>query len=395
MPGPLTGIKIVDCSAYITGPMATMILGDQGADVLKVEPLGLGDLMRHVGTGRGGISTLFAGCNRSKRSLALNLRDERGREILRKLAREADVFVQNFRPGVVERLGIDEPALRRLQPRLVYVSISAFGPDGPWSGKPAFDHVVQAASGLAAVQADRETGEPRFVQNAVMDKVTALTAAQAVTAALLHRERSGEGQHVELSMLTSALHFLWPDGMGQDTLLGDGVERRPPISHAYRMIACKDGHLAIAVLTQAQIHGLMRALGRPDFIDDERFSTVNGLLENLEEFEAETAAAAAEIPLAEAVRRFEAEDVPCSPVLAPSEATAHPQVAANEIIQEVEHPAMGRMRLPRPPARFSRSPAAVSRPAPSLDQHGDEVLAGMGLAPAERADLRAKGVTAS
>lgn len=230
MPGPLAGIKVVDCSAYITGPLATMVLGDQGADVLKIEPLGVGDVMRHVGTARGGISTLFAGCNRSKRSLTLNLQDERGREILRRFVADADVFVQNFRPGVVARLGIDEPALRGVRPDLVYVSLSAFGPEGPWSGKPAFDHVVQAASGLAAVQADRASGEPRFVQNAVVDKVTALTAAQAITAALLHRDRSGEGQHVELSMLDSALHFLWPDGMSRDTLLGDGVTLRPPIS---------------------------------------------------------------------------------------------------------------------------------------------------------------------
>ncbi len=392
MPGPLTGIKVVDCSAYITGPLATMLLGDQGADVLKIEPIGVGDVMRHLGTTRGGISTIFAGCNRSKRSLALNLRDERGRELLRRFVAGADVFVQNFRPGVVERLGIDEPALRQVRPDLVYVSLSAFGREGPWSGKPAFDHVVQAASGFAAVQADHESGEPRFVQNAVVDKVTALTAAQAITAALLHRGRSGEGQHVELSMLDSALHFLWPDGMSRDTLLGEGVTLRPPISQGYRMVTLKDGHLAIAALTPDQLHGIMRAVGRPEFIEDERFSTINALLTNLHEFEAETAAAALELTVAEALARFEAEDVPCAPVLAPDQATEHLQVAANASIDELEHPAMGRMRLPRPPARFSRSPAAVSRHAPSLGEHGDEALAELGLSEAERADLRAKGI---
>ena len=181
MPGPLAGIRIADCSAYITGPMATMLLADQGAEVVKVEPPGLGDVMRHLGTERGGISALFAGCNRSKRSLALNLREERGRELLKRLVAESDVFVQNFRPGVVQRLGIDEPALRAIRPDLVYVSLSAFGGDGPWSRKPAFDHVVQAASGLAAVQSDPETAEPGFVRNAVVDKVTALTASQSIT----------------------------------------------------------------------------------------------------------------------------------------------------------------------------------------------------------------------
>ena len=177
MPGPLDGVRIVDCSAYITGPMATMLLADQGAEVVKVEPLGIGDVMRHLGTARGGISALFAGCNRSKRSLALNLREDRGRQLLKQLIAGADAFVQNFRPGVVERLEIDEPRLREVRPDLVYVSLSAFGQSGPWSKKPAFDHVVQAASGLASVQCDPETATPRFVRNAMVDKLTALTAA--------------------------------------------------------------------------------------------------------------------------------------------------------------------------------------------------------------------------
>jgi len=392
MPGPLAGVRIVDCSAYITGPMAAMWLGDQGADVLKVEPVGAGDVMRHLGTARGGISTIFAGCNRSKRSLALDLRDERGRRILNRLVARADVFLQNFRPGVVERLGIDEPSLRKLRPDLVYVSLSAFGPKGPWSRKPAFDHVVQAASGLAAVQSDPETGEPRFVRNAMVDKLTALTAAQAITAALLHRAGTGEGQHVELSMLDSAISFLWPDGMSRNTLLGDGVVLRPPLSDAYRMIKAKDGHLALAAITQDQIHGLMRAVGRPEFVEDPRFSTLNAFLANLDDFEAEATEAAAELPLEEILARLESEDVPCAPVLAPHEVAGHPQVVASSSVEEAEHPAMGRMLRPRPPAHFSAAPAHVSRHAPSLGEHSDEILAELGLSEAERAELREQGV---
>lgn len=392
MPGPLDGIRIVDCSAYIAGPFATMVLGDQGAEVVKIEPLGVGDVMRHLGTARAGISTVFAGCNRSKRSLALDLREDRGREILCKLVAEADVFVQNFRPGVVERMGIDEPALRRVRSDLIYVSVSAFGPTGPWSGKPAFDHVIQAASGIASVQTDPATGEPRFIQNAMVDKLTALTTAQAITAALLHRERTGEGQHVELSMLASALHFLWPDGMSRDTLIGDGVALHPPIANGYRMVRLKDGYMAIAAITQEQIHGLMRAVGRPEFVEDERFSTLNALLANLDEFVAETEAAAAELTVAEALPNLEGEDVPCAPVLATHEIRTHPQVVANEAIEEVSHPIMGPMRRPRPPARFSHSPAGVSRHAPGLGEHSDEVLGELGFSEAERAELRAKGI---
>lgn len=392
MPGPLEGIRIVDCSAYITGPFATMILGDQGADVVKVEPIGIGDVMRHLGTARGGISTLFAGCNRSKRSLALDLRNERAREILYGLVERADAFVQNFRPGVAKRIGIDESALRRVRPDLVYVSVSAFGADGPWSGKPAFDHVVQALAGVAAVQADRETGEPRFVQNAVVDKLTAQAVSQAITAALLHRERTGEGQHVEISMLDSAIHFMWPDGMGRDTLLGDGVELRPPISSAYRMVELADGHAAIAAITQEQVHGIMRASGRPELVEDERFSTVNALLANLDAFQAETEEAARAMTTEDFAAAFDREDVPCSPVLEPHQIAEHPQVRNNETLEEVEHPAMGRMRRPRPPARFSASPASVSRHAPVLGEHREELLAELGLSDAEQADLVAKGV---
>jgi crotonobetainyl-CoA:carnitine CoA-transferase CaiB-like acyl-CoA transferase len=392
MTGPLDGIRVVDCSAYITGPFATMMLADQGADVVKIEPIGIGDVMRHLGTARGGISTLFAGCNRGKRSLALDISDERGREIVLELTKSADIFVQNFRPGVVERLGIGEPALRSVRPNLIYVSLSAFGPEGPWARKPAFDHVVQAAAGMAAVQSDAETGEPRFVQNAVTDKLTALFAAQAITAALYHRERTGDGQHVELCMLDAAIQFLWPDGMARDALLGGDVELRPPLASAYRMVTLKDGHVAVAAITEEQVHGLMRAVGRPEFVEDERFSNVNALLENLDEFIAETEAAAVTVKVADFVASLELEDVPCAPVLAPGELATHPQVLANRTIEEVMHPRMGAMRRPRPPVHFSGSPLGVSRHAPALGEHGDEVLAEIGIPDGERAELRAKGV---
>ena len=198
MPGPLEGYRIIDLTAFITGPLACMILADQGADVIKIEPPGIGDLMRYMGTGRGGTSALFASCNRSKRSVVLNLRESRGRELLERLTADADVFVQNFRPGVVERLGIHEERMRELQPDLIYVSINAFGEVGPYAERPAFDHIVQGLSGVASVQTNPETGEPAFVRQAVCDKVTAYTTAQSITAALLARERGAGGQHLRV-----------------------------------------------------------------------------------------------------------------------------------------------------------------------------------------------------
>ena len=166
MAGPLEGYRIIDLTAFIAGPLASMILGDQGAQVIKIEPPGAGDVMRYMGTGRGGLSALFASCNRSKRSVVLNLREARGRELLEQLTQDADVFMQNFRPGVVERLGIEEAHMRELNPRLIYVSISAFGHEGPYAKRPAFDHIIQAMAGIPAVQADPETGKLCFVRQA-------------------------------------------------------------------------------------------------------------------------------------------------------------------------------------------------------------------------------------
>jgi len=394
MAGPLAGIKVVDCSAYITGPLAGMILGDQGAHVIKVEPLGIGDMMRHLGTSRAGMSALFAACNRSKRSLSLDLREDAGRDVLTKLIGNADVFIQNFRPGVVKRLGIDEAALRKMKPDLVYVSISAFGQEGPWSSKPAFDHVLQGATGFAHLQANQETGEPGFVLHTVVDKLTALTASQAITAALFHRERTGEGQHVELSMLASALQFLWPDGMAQDTLLGEDVDLRPPISHAYRFVALKDGYVAIAAITPDQVHGVMRAIGRPDFVDDPRFSTLQALLENLDEFERETKAAAAQLSVATCMANFEREDVPCAPVMSPAEIIEHPQVKQQGLVEIIHHPVMGRMLQTPPPARFSKSPALPACPAPALGADTLEILEALGLTAEQCQDLQTKGIVA-
>ena len=330
MAGPLKGVKVVDCSAFITGPMAGMILGDQGAEVIKVEPIGFGDYMRHLGTNRGGIATIFAATNRSKRSIALNLREEAGREIFLELIAEADVFIQNFRPRVVERLGIDEKALRAVKEDLIYTSISAFCQEGPWSAKPAFDHVLQAATGFAHAQCDPETGKPGFIRHTAVDKLTALTVSQAITAALFHRAQTGEGQHIELSMLGAALQFLWPDVLKEEVLLGDGATVLPSLAETYRATRAKDGYLVIAAVTPDQVRGAMRAIGREDFLQDPRFSTMEALMKNIGEFEAETRAAMAELTVAECVAGFEREDVPCAPVLSAAEIIEHPQTKAQD-----------------------------------------------------------------
>ena len=222
-PGPLAGIRVVDLTSMISGPVATMMLADQGADVIKVEPLS-GDLVRHMGPNRQGLSSGFISANRSKRSLAVNLKTDQGMAVIQRLLATADVFVQNFRPGAVERMGLGEEVVRGIREDIVYVSISGFGETGPYAHKRVYDPVIQALSGLADIQKDGESGRPRMIRTIIPDKTTAVTAAQAITAALFARERGRGGQHVKLAMLDTMVAYLWPEGMAGYTFIGREVK---------------------------------------------------------------------------------------------------------------------------------------------------------------------------
>jgi crotonobetainyl-CoA:carnitine CoA-transferase CaiB-like acyl-CoA transferase len=394
MPGPLDGYRVIDCTTTVTGPFAAMMLADQGADVVKIEAPGIGDVVRLLGTARGGISALFALLNRSKRSVVLNPREERGRDLLRRLAAGADVFMQNYRPGVVERLGIDEPSLRKVRADLIYVSISAFGPHGPYAHKPAYDHMLQGIAGVAAVQHNPKTGRPENVRQTLCDKVTALTVAQGVTAALLARERGQGGQHLQTSMLDASIAFVWPDGGANATILEEDVAFAPTLAQSYRVSDAADGHYVAAALTDAQTHGFFRALGRPELCSDPRFATVATRMQHIDELldviDAETPDPRSR---AEVIAALEAEDVPCGPVYHDiAEVPEDPQVRTNETFVDSVHPQLGRMREPRSPLRFDRTPTAIQRPAPALGADTDEVLGELGLTGADINDLRGKGV---
>ncbi len=383
MPGPLAGYRIVDLTSMISGPMATMILGDQGADVIKVEAPGTGDLVRRLGKPRGDITATFATTNRNKRSMVLDLKQSQGRQAFEALIATADVLVQNFRPGVAERMGIGESAMRPLRPDLVYVSISGFGETGPYAHKRVYDPLIQALSGLATIQGDRGAGRPRMVRLIIPDKITALTAAQAITAALLGRERTGEGRHVRLSMLDAMVALAWPEGMAGLTFIGDENELPRNALAQDLVFETADGWMTAGAVSDSEWEGLTRALDHPEWLDDERFRTAGGRVAYAKERLDQTADVLRTRTTQEWLERLDAEQVPCAPILPLSEVIRHPQIEANGLIVESEHPSAGRLRQPRPAARFDETFGDLGRPAPNLGEHTDEILRELGLEPAD------------
>ncbi len=363
----------------VSGPLATMHLGDQGADVIKIEQPGVGDLVRHLGPQRGGMTAVFAVINRNKRSVELDLKTAEGKATLGRIVATSDVVVQNFRPGVVERMGIGYDDLRMHRDDLIYVSISGFGPTGPYSQKRVYDPIIQALSGLAAIQADRDTGRPRMVRTIIPDKITAMTAAQAITAALFARERSGVGQHIQLAMLDATLSFVWPEGMVTHTFLGDDIAHARPGSTSDLIYETKDGYVTASTMTDKEWQGMTRAMDKPEWLDDERFSSPAARVTHMSTRLGIIQEALGRFTTAECLRRLEAEDVPCAEVLTKEGVIADAQVAENELLIETEHPHAGAMRMPRPAARFGATPAKIRTPAPTLGEHTDEVLKEIGI----------------
>jgi crotonobetainyl-CoA:carnitine CoA-transferase CaiB-like acyl-CoA transferase len=391
MSGPLTGFRIVDLSAVVSGPFATMLLADQGADVVKIEPPG-GDTTRQPIFERGGITPLYANVNRGKRSLVLDLERPEAREVVLKLAAGADVFVQNFRPGAIERMGLGEAAIRAVRPDIVYVSINGFGETGPYARRRAYDPIIQGLSGHIAVQRNVDSGERDAVRTIVCDKATSYTAAQAITAALLARERGAGGQHVRIAMLDAALAFFWPDGMLRHTMLGDGVGPGGTYYESFRLTETRDGQVLAYSATQGEFEGFCRAVGHPEWIEDPRFATLPARIANGDAFGALRDAATRALTSAELLACLEREQVPAGPVHELTDVLDDPQVAANGAIVEFEHPHGGRMRQARPAARFAATPASPGAPAPRLGEHTDAVLFEIGYGRAEIARLRNEGV---
>ena len=371
----------------LTGPWATSILGDQGADVIKVEVPGVGDHTRSAGADRGGLPVNFLNINRSKRSLTLNLKNQQGVSVLKRLAATADVFVQNFRPGVVERLGIGEPNIRKVSPKVIYMSMSGWGEHGPLAQKPVYDPVIQALSGLTTIQAGSDDARPRLIRTILPDKLTAVVASQAITAALLTRERTGKGQHVRLSMLDAVLNFLWASDMGGQTYVDDPVSNQAAASFIDLIYETKDGFMTVSTMGNKEWLALSRAFKRPDLLEDSRFKTPQLRDQNVNERLALVQAELKTKTTAKWLEIFEKEEVPAAPALTRQEMIEHPQVTASEILVEYDHPVAGRLRQTRTAARFEGTPPGPPQGAPRLGEHNTQILMELGLSEDEIIEL--------
>ena len=385
MPGPLAGIRVLDLTSVVSGPLATMFLADQGAEVIKIEPLG-GDITRRSRqsiSASGEFSALFVSSNRGKRSLALDLKRPEAAKIMRKLIASSDVLVQNFRPGTMERLGLGEPTLRELNPRLIYVSISGVGESGPYAKKRVYDPIIQGLSGFADLQAEPRTRRPQMIRTIVADKTTAIFAAQAITAALFARERTGEGQHIRLAMLDTMIAYLWPEAMTQYTVVGREATTADPTARPDLIFETADGYITVGTISDSEWEGFCAASGRPGLAEDPRFNTPGGRAVNATERILLMAEIIKKRPTAEWLQRLDANDVPSAPVLRRNEVIANEQVLARELIVELDHPDIGLVRQPKPAARFDRTPARIQGPAPRIGEHSATILAELGFEAAE------------
>ncbi|WP_044043053.1 CaiB/BaiF CoA transferase family protein [Caballeronia insecticola] len=393
MSGPLSGVTILDISTVVAGPLATMHLADQGANVIKVEPPG-GDINRRSRqkvSENGQFSALFISTNHGKRSIALDLKNAEAMAAFRKLLLKADVLVQNFRPGTTEKLGIGWEDVRKINPRTIYVSITGVGDDGPYVRKRIYDPMIQALSGMADIQSEQTTRRPQMIRTILADKTTSIFAAQAITAALFAREKTGLGQHIRLSLLGTMLSFLWPEAMMQYTVVGRESTAAATNVGPDLVFETRDGFMTVGTISDAEWKGFCDAVERPELKEDERFATAEFRNLNSTERINIMAAILREGERDEWLRRLDRADVPCAPVLRRNEIIDNEQVRAMHLVQTLEQPFVGEVRQPSPAARFDDTPSAIRGPAPGIGQHTRDILSEVGLSDAQIEGLITSG----
>lgn len=390
--GPLKGIRILDIGTMIAAPLAAGALADQGADVIKVEAPGIGDLTRYVGASCNGVSSIFQGVNRGKRSIAVNLKSESGVAILHRLAKDVDVVIHNFRPGVPERLGVDYATLSQINPEIIYVSVSGFGREGPMSRKAAYDNVVQAFAGIAMSQKGALTGEPAQYQQLFADKLTAMQVSQAITAALLARERGAGGQHVQLSMVDVVASFMWLDTAGTAQFKSDNAAPGVQISRDARLLKFRDGYAQAAPVSDADFHGWCAAFGIDS--SDPRLATIMDRMAHedmLTGVSKQIFERGLELGVDETLAKLEAADVPCAKANTVHELPNDPQMQANGLFVASEHPITGPMVEPRNPIHFSKTPSGCGFGSAALGAHTMEILGELGFNADEIVAMRESG----
>ncbi|MBH64346.1 MAG: CoA transferase [Alphaproteobacteria bacterium] len=396
MSGPLDGIRVIDLTTVLLGPFATQILGDMGADVIKVEAPS-GDPMRGLGPKRSdGMGPVFLNSNRNKRSLVLDLKADKGRDAMLKLLETADVFFHNMRPRGVRSLGLAYDDVRQVNPRLIYCGAYGYREDGPYGHKPAYDDMIQAASGLAMLQA--EVGDrPAYVANVICDKIVAMTAASAVSMALFHRERNGFGQNLQVPMFETMVNFLLPEhwmGMTFEPPLGPpGYER--VLSQSRRPYKTKDGYVAALPYSDRQWEAFFRLVDREELLQDPRFSTLDERVNHIEDLYGELADILATRDTAEWMELLDEAQIPVMAVNSIDDLASDPHLVETGFWNMMEHPTEGALRLPGIPVDFSESPGEVRLPPPRLGEHTAEVLGEAGLSETEIGELLNSGVAAA
>ncbi|MBE9604857.1 CoA transferase [Acetobacteraceae bacterium H6797] len=389
--GPLHGLRVLDLSSVVVGPVCTGVLAEQGAEVIKVEGPE-GDLLRKLG-GKGrhpGMSGKFLNFNRGRRSICLNLRLPAARAALTRLAGSVDILVSNIRPEALKRLGMDAATLRAQFPRLIHCSIVGFGSGGPYAGKPAYDTVVQGVSGLASCFVPSNNGQPRYAPALICDHVSGLIAAQMIGFALYRRERTGRGEAIEVPMFENMAAFVLREHLGAMSFtppLGEFGDTRV-MSPEAKPQATADGYVCLSANTDAQAHGFFEAIGRPELKTDPRFATVAARVAHTKEYFALRAEALKEKTTAEWLALFEKLDVPAMPYNTVETLLTDPHLTAVGLVRRERHPSEGETWAINPANRFSGGTEPPRAPAPRLGEHGPALLAQAGFSPAEIDELQ-------
>ena len=374
---PLAGIKVIELSNMITCSLAAMTMSSQGAQVIKVEPPVMGDKMRPLGTQKNGVSGFFHNCNRGKRSLAVDLKSNAGIKAVKELVMQSDVLLHNYRPGVMDRLGLGSEVLRKLNPRLIYVAVSGFGTKGPMADLPAFDHVIQGLAGFTDLQSSEENSFD-FIKTFICDKVTAYTVGQAATAALLARASTNEGQHIDISMLHACLAFMWPDGMMHKTLKDEDRFKMSPGSDYFETINYKDGGVAVAPLSDEHWKALLPMLGYPELINTPLYASIASRMTNMDQVMTVLREPRNDIGVKKAMEILIAADVPCSPCTKREDLESVDQIKAIGALETYVTKTMGELTVTTPPILFEGKKTSQAQPSPLLGEHSKEILQELG-----------------